>query len=52
MREIKFDLESKGLEIGGMQAFDYFHDGSFYLLHAPGVCRPRLSRTDTFLTAV
>ena len=37
MREIKFSVESKGLKIGGMEAFDYFHDGSFYLLHSPGV---------------
>ncbi|KAI9667327.1 MAG: hypothetical protein M1821_000142 [Bathelium mastoideum] len=36
VREIKFSIESRGLEIGGMEAIDYFHDGSFYLLHAPG----------------
>ncbi|KAI9713120.1 MAG: hypothetical protein M1820_001105 [Bogoriella megaspora] len=36
MREVNFDTESNGLEIGGMQAVDYFGDGSFYLLDSPG----------------
>ena len=45
MRELKFSIESRGLKIGGMEAFDYFHDGSFYLLHAPGVCK-HLSSSD------
>ncbi|KAL8947129.1 MAG: hypothetical protein Q9222_006553 [Ikaeria aurantiellina] len=34
LREISFDA---GLEIGGCKAFDYFGDGSFYLLDTPGV---------------
>ena len=33
-REIEFD---NALDIGGFRAFDYFGDGSFYLLDAPGV---------------
>ena len=34
LREIAFDGE---LTIGGFKAFDYFGDGSFYLLDSPGV---------------
>jgi glyoxylase-like metal-dependent hydrolase (beta-lactamase superfamily II) len=33
LREIEF---SKGLKIGNFDAFDYFGDGSFYLLDSPG----------------
>ncbi|KAL8958768.1 MAG: hypothetical protein Q9183_005772, partial [Haloplaca sp. 2 TL-2023] len=33
LREIKFDSD---LAIGGYKAFDYFGDGSFYLLDSPG----------------
>ncbi|KAI4190992.1 MAG: hypothetical protein L6R41_000442 [Letrouitia leprolyta] len=33
LREISFDSK---LEIGGYKAFDYFGDGSFYLLDSPG----------------
>lgn len=33
LREIAFD---QGLKIGGFDAFDYFGDGSFYLLDSPG----------------
>lgn len=33
LREISFD---QGLNIGRFQAFDYFGDGSFYLLDSPG----------------
>lgn len=33
LREISFDSK---LEIGGYKAFDYFGDGSFYLLESPG----------------
>lgn len=33
LREIAFD---QGLKIGGFDAFDYFGDGSFYLLNSPG----------------
>jgi hypothetical protein len=35
VREISFD--ESDLEIGGFRALDYFGDGSFYLLDAPGV---------------
>lgn len=38
MKEIKFD---QGLKIGRFDAFDFFGDGSFYLLDAPGVCSQR-----------
>ncbi|KAG9074303.1 hypothetical protein FRC06_010783, partial [Ceratobasidium sp. 370] len=31
--EISFD---KGVQLGNFHAFDYFGDGSFYLLHSPG----------------
>lgn len=34
VREINFS--GTGLRIGGFDAFDYFYDGSFYLLDAPG----------------
>lgn len=34
LREIEFDGD---LTIGGFKAFDYFGDGSFYLLDSPGV---------------
>ncbi|KAF2259660.1 hypothetical protein CC78DRAFT_54667 [Lojkania enalia] len=33
LREISFD---QGLKMGGFDAFDYFGDGSFYLLDSPG----------------
>ena len=33
LKEITFD---QGLEMGGFDAFDYFGDGSFYLLNSPG----------------
>lgn len=36
-REIEFESDGEGLNIGGFAAFDYFGDGSFYLLDAPGV---------------
>jgi hypothetical protein len=28
------------LDIAGFSAFDYFGDGSFYLINSPGVCFP------------
>jgi glyoxylase-like metal-dependent hydrolase (beta-lactamase superfamily II) len=34
-REIDFQTEST-VDIGGFEAYDYFKDGSFYLLNAPG----------------
>lgn len=34
VREVRFD--DSGLKIGRFDAFDYFGDGSFYLLNAPG----------------
>ncbi|CAG9954058.1 unnamed protein product [Clonostachys rosea f. rosea IK726] len=36
LRQLDFKEESKGLTIGGFPAIDYFEDGSFYLLQAPG----------------
>ncbi|KAJ5389066.1 uncharacterized protein N7496_000134 [Penicillium cataractarum] len=36
IREISFDHGPKSLLIGGFPAFDYFGDGSFFLLDAPG----------------
>jgi hypothetical protein len=35
VREMSFD--ESDLEIGGFRVLDYFGDGSFYLLDAPGV---------------
>ncbi|EME88601.1 uncharacterized protein MYCFIDRAFT_46199 [Pseudocercospora fijiensis CIRAD86] len=35
-REISFEKEGNGLKIGRFNAFDYFGDGSFYLLDTPG----------------
>ena len=37
LREIDFGSEHNSTVIGGMRAFDFFGDGSFYLLDAPGV---------------
>ena len=36
LREIDFKKEGGGLKIGRFNAFDYFGDGSFYLLDTPG----------------
>ena len=36
VREINFEKDGKGLTIGRFNAFDYFGDGSFYLLDSPG----------------
>jgi glyoxylase-like metal-dependent hydrolase (beta-lactamase superfamily II) len=36
VREITFDVGLECLSIGGFPAFDYFGDGSFFLLNAPG----------------
>lgn len=50
VREIDIASEGKGLKIGRFEAYDYFGDGSFYLLHTPGhsvghICG--LARTST-----
>jgi len=34
--EVNFENEDKGIKIGRFNALDYFSDGSFYLLDAPG----------------
>ena len=36
VREIDIAAEGKGLKIGRFNAYDYFDDGSFYLLDTPG----------------
>ena len=36
LREIDFKKEGGGMKIGRFNAFDYFGDGSFYLLDTPG----------------
>lgn len=36
LREIDFERESNGLRIGKFRAFDFYGDGSFYLLDTPG----------------
>ncbi|CAK3920617.1 Hypothetical predicted protein [Lecanosticta acicola] len=36
VREIDMKAEGKGLKIGRFHAYDYFGDGSFYLLDTPG----------------
>ncbi|KAF4446028.1 putative metallo-beta-lactamase superfamily protein [Fusarium austroafricanum] len=36
VHQLDFERESAGLTIGGFRAIDYFKDGSFYLLEAPG----------------
>ncbi|KAK3714720.1 hypothetical protein LTR37_007700 [Vermiconidia calcicola] len=36
LREINFDIEGKGLKIGQYKAFDFYGDGSYYLLDTPG----------------
>lgn len=40
LREVNFDTDANGLRIGRFQAIDYYGDGSFYLLDAPGVGDP------------
>lgn len=37
LRQLNFDTESSGADIGGFRAIDYFGDASFYLLETPGV---------------
>ena len=36
LREINFETEGKGLKLGRYIAFDFYGDGSFYLLDSPG----------------
>lgn len=36
LREINFETEGKGLKLGRCDAFDFYGDGSFYLLDTPG----------------
>lgn len=36
VREISFEKEGNGLKIGRFNAYDYYQDGSFYLLDTPG----------------
>ncbi|KAK3620448.1 hypothetical protein LTR56_022734 [Elasticomyces elasticus] len=36
LREIDFSTEGQGLKIGGYSAFDFYGDGSFYLIDSPG----------------
>ncbi|KAI0505578.1 beta-lactamase-like protein [Xylaria bambusicola] len=36
LREINFSDVSRSLTIGAFEAYDFFGDGSFYLLHTPG----------------
>ena len=37
VREVDFQADGVGLKLGDYNAFDYFGDGSFYLLDCPGV---------------
>ncbi|KAL8702956.1 MAG: hypothetical protein Q9201_003860 [Fulgogasparrea decipioides] len=47
LREISFESD---LQVGGYKAFDYFGDGSFYLLDSPGVSCFRTSASpSTFI---
>ncbi|KAK1758788.1 beta-lactamase-like protein [Echria macrotheca] len=41
--EIDFDGASSSLRIGGFRAFDFFGDGSFYLLDTPGHMQGHMS---------
>lgn len=36
LREVSFEKDGNGLKFGRFNAFDYFGDGSFYLLDTPG----------------
>ncbi|KAK3116913.1 hypothetical protein LTR53_002209 [Teratosphaeriaceae sp. CCFEE 6253] len=36
LREIDFNTEGKGLKLGRYNAFDFYGDGSFYLIDSPG----------------
>lgn len=54
IHEVHFDEGAGALRIGRFRAFDYFGDGSFYILHTPGHTAAHLSalvRTtpDTFV---
>lgn len=54
VREVDFEKDGKGLKIGRFNAFDYFGDGSFYLLDTPGhsighMCGLARTTPDTFV---
>lgn len=54
VREINFETEGNGLKIGRFDAYDYFGDGSFYLLSTPGhsighMCGFARTTSDTFV---
>ncbi|KAH9815690.1 Metallo-beta-lactamase superfamily [Teratosphaeria destructans] len=36
LREVDFETEGHGLKLGSFHAFDFYGDGSFYLLDSPG----------------
>lgn len=40
---VELDLQKKALQIGRFQAYDFFNDGSLYLLHTPGHAPGHLS---------
>lgn len=45
-REVKeIDFQTTDLRLGQFRAMDFFGDGSFYLLDAPGVSFTRLDRS-------
>lgn len=54
VREVDIAGEGNGLEIGRFKAYDYFADGSFYLLDTPGhsvghICGLARTTPDTFV---
>ena len=54
VREVDIVAEGKGLKIGRFHAYDYFGDGSFYLLDTPGhapahMCGLARTTPDTFV---
>lgn len=54
VREVDITTEGKGIKIGRFYAYDYFGDGSFYLLDTPGhsvghMCGLARTTPDTFV---
>ncbi|KAI1358053.1 beta-lactamase-like protein [Xylaria arbuscula] len=56
LREVDFSDPDRSLKIGALEAYDFFGDGSFYLLHTPGHTNGHLaglarttSNPDTFI---
>jgi hypothetical protein len=49
---VEIEFKEDAPTIAGLKAYDYFEDGSFYLLNAPGVCRSNFRQIECTLTHV